>query len=460
MNLVSATHGAAKYIKQNNYRFNNWLLSLQSYQMGAGGVMRAVGDEYNGAKHMEITSETYWYVKKFLAHKVTFENALTGEAQLKVITYQPKKRKTLKEIANELSTEEGELKEYNKWLKTSEIPDDKLYTVLVPVGKHDQDFTKLILSSDKAAKAKPLAVRNPNEMDKIPAVVNSIPVIVARAGETVILLAQRGKVDLSTFLKHNDIPINHPVEAGEIYFLARKKTKGAQEFYKTKPGDDLWNVSQQFGVRVKKLKKYNRINEDQALAMGSLIWLRGDKPKSQPFLAPSDEVATLEEETFDWYIKSPKEAVVPAVPFSKQAVGKPVVYSFTKVPITYIGEQADTGLAAKPNEHIVKPGDTFYSIAKEYGIEVSDLLAWNDLTIQNGLMPSQIIKVVENEPVKTDGIKDETTQSALTVHEVKSTDTLYSIARQYGVTIKDIMDWNHKTDFSLSRGEKLEIRQR
>ena len=87
------------------------------------------------------------------------------------------------------------------------------------------DFTKLILSSDKAAKAKPLAVRNPNEMDKIPAVVNSIPVIVARAGETVILLAQRGKVDLSTFLKHNDIPINHPVEAGEIYFLARKKTK-------------------------------------------------------------------------------------------------------------------------------------------------------------------------------------------------------------------------------------------
>jgi len=44
-------------------------------------------------------------------------------------------------------------------------------------------------------------------------------------------------------------------------------------------------------------------------------------------------------------------------------------------------------------------------------------------------------------------------------HEVKASDTLYSVARQYGVTIKDIMDWNHKKDFSLSQGEKLEIRQ-
>ena len=44
-------------------------------------------------------------------------------------------------------------------------------------------------------------------------------------------------------------------------------------------------------------------------------------------------------------------------------------------------------------------------------------------------------------------------------HEVKASDTLYSVARQYGVTIKDLMSWNQKKDFVLSIGEKLKIVQ-
>ncbi len=39
----------------------------------------------------------------------------------------------------------------------------------------------------------------------------------------------------------------------------------------------------------------------------------------------------------------------------------------------------------------------------------------------------------------------------------KSSDTLYSIAREYGVTIKELMEWNQKKDFSLTVGEKLRI---
>ena len=453
MNLVSATHAAAKYLKQNNYRFNNWLLALQSYQMGAGGVIRAMGDSQNGAKHMEITSDTYWYVKKYLAHKVAFENSLVGEAQLKVIAYQPGKRMTLKEIAEELSAEEEVLREYNKWLKSSEIPEDRKYTVFIPVGKRDMDFTKLILASEVASKPTPLAGGN----NKEPIAINSIPVVVAKAGENVATLAKRGGVDLSAFLKYNDVLIDHAVQAGDIYFLSRKKMKGEQEYYKTRPGDDLWSVSQQFGVRIKNLKKYNRIKEDQTLALGTMIWLQTGKPKSQTILPPAENVATLAEETFDWYTKSPKETILIKVPVPSQVIpGKPDVDSSFQKPVGAV--KAD--LWVRPTEYVVKQGDTFYSIARLYGIEVTDLLAWNDLTIQNGLKPAQVLKVVENEPFKREATNGETMPDQLTVHEVKPTDTLYSIARQYGVTIKDIMEWNHKKDFSLSLGEKLEIRRR
>jgi membrane-bound lytic murein transglycosylase D len=44
------------------------------------------------------------------------------------------------------------------------------------------------------------------------------------------------------------------------------------------------------------------------------------------------------------------------------------------------------------------------------------------------------------------------------LHQVKASDTLYSVARQYGVTIKELMEWNDKKDFSLSVGEKLKVR--
>jgi membrane-bound lytic murein transglycosylase D len=47
-----------------------------------------------------------------------------------------------------------------------------------------------------------------------------------------------------------------------------------------------------------------------------------------------------------------------------------------------------------------------------------------------------------------------------TTHVVKASDTLYAVARQYGVTIKDLMDWNNKKDFTLTVGESLKILKR
>src|SRR5258706_9373325 len=140
MNIVSATYGAARYIKQNNWRFNNWLLALQAYQMGAGGVERSMGEKYNGDNHMEITSETYWYVKKYLAHKVAFENVCRGTPKLNVGLYETKSEKRLSEIANEVSVDENVLKEYNKWVKQGTIPNDKPYHLVIPGGSLMLDF--------------------------------------------------------------------------------------------------------------------------------------------------------------------------------------------------------------------------------------------------------------------------------------------------------------------------------
>ena len=118
LNIVSSSRAAARYIKKNNFYFNNWIFALQAYQMGAGGAMKSLPKNLSGAKNMEITSATYWYVKKYLAHKIAFEGVVEGAGQVKAIPYENHSSKLLTDIAKEVSVSEEELKSYNKWTKS------------------------------------------------------------------------------------------------------------------------------------------------------------------------------------------------------------------------------------------------------------------------------------------------------------------------------------------------------
>jgi membrane-bound lytic murein transglycosylase D len=455
MNLISSTRGAARYLKQNNYMFNNWLYALQSYQMGAGGVQRSVDDIHNGARHMEITSDTYWYVKKFLAHKVAFENLSTTDAIVRVVPYQTTTPKSLKQIAGEVSAQEDVLKEYNKWLKTDLVPVDKEYVVLIPVGKLDGDFNKLVLASARASKASPLPASGSDRAEI--ATINGIKSIRAKSGETVSVLANRSKISLTSFLKYNDIAIDHIVEPGTLYLLGRKKNKSSEEFYKVTAGDNLWSVSQHSGVKLKRLMKYNRMDLNDRLVAGTSLSLAGRRSAHKPVeIEPDEDVVQLNEnESFDWYLKSPGVTV----PIRKDnAENITSGHSAFHPEAEMVDRQVSTPIG---QTYMVQKGDTYTSISKQYSASVTELLTWNNLSAQDGLKPGQVLCVSgekglqEAKPAVVESSRTETT-----IHVVRMSDTLYSIARQYGVTIRDLMEWNDKKDFTLTVGEKLRIVQK
>jgi membrane-bound lytic murein transglycosylase D len=120
----------------------------------------------------------------------------------------------------------------------------------------------------------------------------------------------------------------------------------------------------------------------------------------------------------------------------------------------------------RPEKHVVQSGETLYAIAKKYDVAVMDLVGWNNLNIQDGIKPGQVLKLegedvqqVREEQVQV-AVVDTAVKNSEIVHEVKPSETLYSVARKYGVTIKDVMDWNSKKDFSVSVGERLVIHQK
>ena len=111
-------------------------------------------------------------------------------------------------------------------------------------------------------------------------------------------------------------------------------------------------------------------------------------------------------------------------------------------------------------QHTVVAGETLYGIARLYDLKVMDIVQINNLDLQQGIKPGQVLKLLADDASGTaDRVAaDEGTARAVEFfHQVKTSDTLYSIARQYNVTIKQIMEWNEKKDFSLAVGEKLKI---
>ncbi len=452
MNVISATKGAAKYLTKNNLQLNNWLFTLQSYQMGVGGVKKAVTNLQSGAAEMEVTSATYWYVKRFLAHKIAFENNLQGEPSMKLIPYTTAVQKTLNEIAKELSVEEPVLKDYNKWLKAEFIPEDKPYTVIVPVGRLNPDFNKLWLASSTKNEQQKTPQTQQKEADSV-FFINGIKAIYSKPNETITQLASRAKIELDDFIRFNEVEISfHPMN-GTIFFLDKKKNNTFAEYHKSKKGESLWYVSQTYGIKLKKLQKYNgHLKSDEPL-IGEIIWLASKHPE---VVESNDDVAELNKsETFDW---------VPSETKSNFDTARIKVLP-TEVKVNR-QEKKDSSIVVKVAPsieiggkwHTVLPKETLYSIANQYQIKITDLLKWNELNINDKLKPGQVI-ALEPASIPTNSVLSAGEIQPLDIHEVKPSDTLYSIARQYGVTIRNLMEWNNKKDFALTLGERLLIRK-
>ncbi len=485
MNIASASRGAARYIKKNNFYFNNWVYALQAYQMGAGAVLKSVKDSESGAKHMEITGKTYWYIKKFIAHKIAFEEAVTGAGQIQVITYENRNKKTLADLAKEVSLSEADLRVYNKWAKTGNIPDDRVYTVLIPVIGDAKDIKlpttiAATLPSAKAELGNAGVMNSGSSVSEDKIRINGISAIKAKEGENAARLAERARADVSDFLSWNDISISDRILPGQYYLLGKKRARASEAYHKVISGEGLWQISQRYGVQIRKLKKYNKIESDRDLKPEMMLWLSSTKPKNADKIVADTEVVQVDKsQTFAWAV-NPDQNAEPPVVIQKVSEPKPEKFKVEPVQLEVIKPEVEEQLKsdsstqssgntiipiepASKREHTIRPGETLYAIAQQHQVSVMDLVTWNNLNLQQGIRPGQVLKVSgekpESEmqkPVKT----PEPVKSVQLEHEVKASDTLYSIARKYGVTIKELMEWNGKTDFAVSVGEKLKVNQR
>lgn len=104
--------------------------------------------------------------------------------------------------------------------------------------------------------------------------------------------------------------------------------------------------------------------------------------------------------------------------------------------------------------HRVAAKETMFSIARHYNVSVDDIKAWNNLKDGSLSVGQEIlIRSKPAEPVAT----SVTTPNAAKTHTVAPKETLYSIARQYGMTVTQLKEWNSLTADEVKIGQVLTV---
>jgi len=112
--------------------------------------------------------------------------------------------------------------------------------------------------------------------------------------------------------------------------------------------------------------------------------------------------------------------------------------------------------------HKVKKGDTLSSIAKRYGVSVKKILSANKIS-KKGIVIGKMLKIpsenlaYSSEKDKSEKGKKNVQHKKTSTHVVKNGDSLWNIARRYGISPKEIHVMNKLRSTSLHKGQVLKI---
>ncbi|MCB0592571.1 MAG: LysM peptidoglycan-binding domain-containing protein [Phaeodactylibacter sp.] len=259
---------------------------------------------------------------------------------------------------------------------------------------------------------------------------NDVRYVLAKAEETPAQIAERTSVRLGEILSYNEglKDRNQKLDEGMVVYLQpkRKSFRGKRTWHYVKEGDNMYAISQIYGIKLDALYKRNRMSEEAQPAVGERIKIRGCKVKDRPKLAsevkpaPSENkpVINVPDENNDGLLDMEEELedVTPTPPKTTPPPPPPVKVEPQPEP---------TPPKVEPPQPPVQPVPT--------------------------VDPQPEPPAVPVEP-------QETTPPALVYHTVAAGDTLYNISKRYNTTVEAIKRLNNLTSNTINIGQRLRVK--
>jgi LysM repeat protein len=98
-----------------------------------------------------------------------------------------------------------------------------------------------------------------------------------------------------------------------------------------------------------------------------------------------------------------------------------------------------------------------FSISKMYNVSIDEIKQWNNLT-DNALSIGQQLIIKKSGNTSNTGVQPPATVSAKKgIHIVAAKETMFSISKQYGITLQQLKDWNKLEGNDISIGQELVV---
>ncbi|NUM30876.1 MAG: LysM peptidoglycan-binding domain-containing protein [Bacteroidetes bacterium] len=263
---------------------------------------------------------------------------------------------------------------------------------------------------------------------------NDVPVTYAKEGESIESIAEKNNISSKKIYKYNDLKEGSKIDPGDIIYLKPKRKKSFDEYHIVKEGENMYELSQIYGIKLKYIYKKNKLSYGEEVVPGTKIYLqkrRNDKP----------EISKKNTEKKDTLKIENKIQKRDTTPVKKNEISES------------IPENKDF--------HIVKSGDNLYRISEKYQIFVEDLLEWNNIFSPDELVINQKIYLNKNAAVKAGKYvvsKANSNSAKSKFHIVEKGETAYKICKTYGISTSELVEWNKLKDATnIKEGQKLKI---
>ena len=267
------------------------------------------------------------------------------------------------------------------------------------------------------------------------------------SGDGLYAIARKTGTSIQDLLSLNGLTLNSTIYPGQVLKLSSTSETSASEeaststeetstsseqatstgSYTVVSGDGLYAIARKTGTNIQDLLSLNGLTLNSTIYPGQVL-----KLSSTSEVSASEEATTSAEET------SSEESASNEVQTSSSA-----------------------------GSYTVVSGDSLYAIARKTGTSIQDLLSLNGLNLNSVIHPGQVLQLSNayessstEETVttteETASAEETSTSGNAQMYYVHQGDTLYRIARNNGISLSTLLEWNNlSVDSPIHPGQGL-----
>ncbi len=450
--FVKSTYAACDYLSFLYDRFGSWPLALAAYNGGEGRVDRAI-KKCHAADFwkLELNKQTANYVPLYMAATIIarepetygFDVEYDDPIQFDVVRVnQPM---DLKKVAAAMGLPASVLHELNPELHRGITPPNYPgYPLRVPLGTKEL-FGARFEGYD--AKTSGLFVEHK-----------------VTRGQTLSYLSQKYHVPISAIMEMNSLTNKHRLSIGQRLIIPAnsgsqttvtstksqtpKKTasaSGNSSVYVVRKGDTLSGLAVGFGTTVSEIRRMNGLKNSSRIYVGQRLRLSGSSGSPASGGLFREHVVKRGENLS--YLSEKYGVAMSAILVANNLSSKDILR---------VGQRLLIPSSSQVNveTYVVKRGDTVSDLALRFGGSPGDIKRLNGLQDLDYIRPGQQLKV----PSGVSQPSRKETAGKWITYVVKRGDSLWKIARAFGVLMEKIIQWNELISPSrLQVGDEIRI---